>query len=109
VIDRAQGIEVRKAITQKSNPVSAVVEYLERHPAELVVLATHQRPGDVVHTIVDASNATQRPTFTLARHLILRPIGPPPRWVGRPVERRQHARGAGGWDGYVSARKSEAT
>ena len=39
------GIEVRKTITQNSDPVDAVVSYLVRHPADLIVLATHQRKG----------------------------------------------------------------
>lgn len=39
------GIDVRKAITQKSDPVAAVVNFLHQHPAELIVLATHQRSG----------------------------------------------------------------
>ena len=39
------GIDVRKAITPKSNPVAAVVEYLETHPAEMIVLATSQKKG----------------------------------------------------------------
>ena len=39
------GIDARKVVTQKSNPVEAVLRYLERHPAELIVLATHQREG----------------------------------------------------------------
>lgn len=39
------GIDVRKAITQKANPVDAVVNFLHQHPAELIVLATHQRQG----------------------------------------------------------------
>jgi nucleotide-binding universal stress UspA family protein len=39
------GIDVRKAITQKKDPVDAVVDFLEEHPAEMIVLATHQRTG----------------------------------------------------------------
>lgn len=39
------GIDVRKAITQKKDPVDAVVNYLHEHPAEMIVLATHQRTG----------------------------------------------------------------
>jgi nucleotide-binding universal stress UspA family protein len=39
------GIDARKVVTQESNPVEAVLRYLERHPAELIVLATHQREG----------------------------------------------------------------
>src|SRR5829696_9351018 len=39
------GIDVRKMVTQKGDPVDAVVGYLNQHPAELIVLATHQRTG----------------------------------------------------------------
>ncbi|MEO8574724.1 MAG: universal stress protein [Pyrinomonadaceae bacterium] len=39
------GIDVRKALTSKGGPVDAVVAYLEQHPADLIVLATHQRSG----------------------------------------------------------------
>ena len=39
------GIDVRKAVTHKSNPVNAVVTFLDEHPAELIVLATQQRQG----------------------------------------------------------------
>ncbi|MBK6724495.1 MAG: hypothetical protein IPG58_14870 [Acidobacteria bacterium] len=37
-----------KTITQSSDPVDAVVRYLVRHPADLIVLATHQRKGRCV-------------------------------------------------------------
>ena len=39
------GIDVRKSITKKKDPVDAVVNFLEEHPAEMIVLATHQRSG----------------------------------------------------------------
>ena len=39
------GIDVRKAVTPRANPVDAVVGFLQQHPAELIVLATHQRQG----------------------------------------------------------------
>ena len=39
------GIDVRKMVTPKGDPVDAVVGYLNQHPAELIVLATHQRTG----------------------------------------------------------------
>ena len=41
------GIDVRKIVARKSDPVEAVLGYLEVHPAELIVLATHQREGRV--------------------------------------------------------------
>lgn len=41
------GIDVRKIVARKSDPVEAVVGYLHSHPAELIVLATHQREGRV--------------------------------------------------------------
>ncbi|HKP69231.1 MAG TPA: universal stress protein [Pyrinomonadaceae bacterium] len=39
------GIDVRKMVTPKGDPVEAVVGYLKQHPAELIVIATHQRTG----------------------------------------------------------------
>jgi nucleotide-binding universal stress UspA family protein len=39
------GIDVRKVVTQSSDPVAASLAYLERNPTDLVVLATHQRDG----------------------------------------------------------------
>jgi nucleotide-binding universal stress UspA family protein len=41
------GIDVRKIVARQSDPVEAVLGYLETHPAELIVLATHQREGRV--------------------------------------------------------------
>jgi nucleotide-binding universal stress UspA family protein len=41
------GIEARKVVAQKSDPVEAVLSYLQKHPADLIVLATHQREGRV--------------------------------------------------------------
>jgi nucleotide-binding universal stress UspA family protein len=41
------GIDARKVVARKSDPVEAVLGYLEGHPAELIVLATHQREGRV--------------------------------------------------------------
>ena len=37
------GIEARKVVARESDPVEAVLRYLERYPADLIVLATHQR------------------------------------------------------------------
>jgi len=39
------GIDVRKAVAEKSDPVKGVVRYLREHPADLIVLATHQHEG----------------------------------------------------------------
>ena len=39
------GIDVRKVITRQSGPVKAVLRYLGDHPADLIVLATHQHKG----------------------------------------------------------------
>jgi nucleotide-binding universal stress UspA family protein len=39
------GIDVRKVVARPGNPVKAVLHYLEDHPAELIVLATHQEEG----------------------------------------------------------------
>lgn len=42
---RAAGIRVKKAIRSGKNPVAEISGYLEEHPTDLVVLATHQRTG----------------------------------------------------------------
>ena len=39
------GIDARKVVTQENDPVEAVLRYLNRHPAELIVLATSQHEG----------------------------------------------------------------
>lgn len=39
------GMDVSKTIAKDRNPVNAVVNYLDEHPAGLIVLATHQRRG----------------------------------------------------------------
>jgi nucleotide-binding universal stress UspA family protein len=39
------GIEARKVVATESEPVEAVIRYLEKHPADLIVLATSQRQG----------------------------------------------------------------
>src|SRR5829696_4655217 len=41
------GIGVRKTIAQNSDPVKAVIGFLDRHPVQLIVLATHQRRGAI--------------------------------------------------------------
>jgi nucleotide-binding universal stress UspA family protein len=39
------GIGVRKVVAQQISPVAAVLHYLERHPADLIVLATRHHDG----------------------------------------------------------------
>lgn len=39
------GIDVHKAIAHDTNPVKSVLHYLETHPADLIVLATHPHEG----------------------------------------------------------------
>ena len=41
------GIKVQKVIASARSPVAACVDFLERHPADLVVLAVHQYEGNV--------------------------------------------------------------
>ena len=41
----ALGIDVRKVITCDNDPVKSVLAFLDRHPADLIVLATHQHEG----------------------------------------------------------------
>ena len=39
------GIHVHKAIIERSNPVRGTLDYLQKHPADLIVLAVHQSNG----------------------------------------------------------------
>lgn len=39
------GIDVRKVVAQQNDPVKAVLHYLDAHPADLIVLATHHHEG----------------------------------------------------------------
>jgi nucleotide-binding universal stress UspA family protein len=39
------GIDVRKVAAQGRDPLKACLSYLEKHPADLIVLAVHQRAG----------------------------------------------------------------
>jgi nucleotide-binding universal stress UspA family protein len=41
----ALGIDVQKVIAHAHDPVQSVLAFLERHPADLIVLATHQHEG----------------------------------------------------------------
>lgn len=41
------GIDVRKITMKPDEPVASVLHYLEDHPAELIVLATHQHEGRI--------------------------------------------------------------
>jgi nucleotide-binding universal stress UspA family protein len=41
------GIGASKVVAKNDDPVEAVFEYLEEHPSDLIVLATHQRDGRV--------------------------------------------------------------
>jgi nucleotide-binding universal stress UspA family protein len=41
----ALGIDVQKVIAHDQNPVQSVLAFLRRHPADLIVLATHQHEG----------------------------------------------------------------
>ena len=39
------GIEARKIVAKETEPVDAVINYLEHHPTDLIVLSTSQRDG----------------------------------------------------------------
>ncbi|HEX5890166.1 MAG TPA: universal stress protein [Pyrinomonadaceae bacterium] len=41
------GVEARKVVASEGEPVDMVVNYLGKHPADLIVLATSQREGSV--------------------------------------------------------------
>lgn len=40
-----KGLYVKKVVTVHTDPARAIVHYLEEHPTNLIVLATHQREG----------------------------------------------------------------
>lgn len=41
------GVEARKIVANESEPVDAVINYLEDHPTDLIVLSTSQRDGRI--------------------------------------------------------------
>ncbi|MCS1406933.1 MAG: hypothetical protein M2R45_00089 [Verrucomicrobia subdivision 3 bacterium] len=41
----ATGLSVKKAIREGKDPVREIATYLEQHPCDLIILATHQRSG----------------------------------------------------------------
>lgn len=41
------GIDARKVVANESEPVEAVVRYLQQHPADMIVLSTSQRGGRI--------------------------------------------------------------
>ncbi len=41
------GIDVKKVVARDDDPVRSVLHYLDRHPADLIVLAPHRRDGRV--------------------------------------------------------------
>jgi nucleotide-binding universal stress UspA family protein len=41
------GVMARKVVAQESDPVQAVLRFIKKHPADLIVLATTQRDGKV--------------------------------------------------------------
>lgn len=41
------GVSARKVVAQEDDPVTAVLNYLQKHPADLIVLATSQQEGRV--------------------------------------------------------------
>ena len=60
-------LEIRKVIAQQGDPVKAVLNYLERHPAGLMVLATHHHEDRVrwLHQSVAEPVARQAGQMTL--------------------------------------------
>jgi nucleotide-binding universal stress UspA family protein len=63
----ALGIDVRKMIAHDPDPVQSVLAYLRRHPADLIVLATHQHQGRSrwLHRSVSEPIARQAGEMTL--------------------------------------------
>jgi nucleotide-binding universal stress UspA family protein len=61
------GLDVKKVLAHGRNPADAVLWYLEEHPTDLVILATHQRDGlsRWVHRAVAEPIARHSKTMTL--------------------------------------------
>jgi nucleotide-binding universal stress UspA family protein len=61
------GVDVAKVIARENDPVQAVLGYLERHGADLIVLATHHHggPGDWLHKPVSEPLARKSGQMTL--------------------------------------------
>jgi nucleotide-binding universal stress UspA family protein len=61
------GIDVRKVVAHQSDPVKAVLHYLDEHPIDFIVLATHQHEGRVrwLHHAVAEPVARQAAQMTL--------------------------------------------
>ena len=94
----ALGIDVRKVVAYDHDPVKSVLAFLERHPTDLIVLATHQHEGRsrwLQHSISEpiARQSGQMTLFiphgvegfvsrhdgSVSLHNILIPIAPIPR------------------------------
>jgi nucleotide-binding universal stress UspA family protein len=61
------GLNIGKILYPRADPVSAMLHYLDAHPADLVVLATHQREGMArwLHRAVAEPVARRAGTMTL--------------------------------------------
>ncbi len=61
------GLDVGKILCSRADPVGAVLHYLDAHPPDLVVLATHQRAGMArwLHRAVAEPVARRAGTMTL--------------------------------------------
>ena len=111
------GIDVRKAVAHGENPVKSVLRYLETHPADLIVLATHAHEGraswlrqsvaepiarkakQMTLFIPEAVNGFVSPTGSISLTKILIPVAVKPRpetalaAAARLVQRLQCQRG----------------
>ena len=54
------GIDPRKVLADKGEPVEAVIHYLEKHPADLIVLSTSRRDGRIPWLGKSVSNPVVR-------------------------------------------------
>lgn len=59
------GIHVEKVLARGTNPTTAILDYLRRHPADLVVLATHQLGGHPFFHSIAEPVARQSGAMTL--------------------------------------------
>ena len=61
------GLNVDKILARLADPMDSILHYLDEHPADLIVLATHQRAGVArwLHSVVAEPVARRARTMTL--------------------------------------------
>lgn len=69
---RTLGIGVKKVVADGSDPVEACLNYLGRHPTDLIVLTTHQRSG---RTVWGARSVSEPLARAAGGSTLLLPVG----------------------------------